>query len=867
MPDTKAERSLILNPDFEQQLDFWSISAGTATFVDDSGDPYSGSYCARGIEGNEGSLGRLYQDVTDLVSAGGEYKISGWIRTQGVAGYGAVVALDYVDNSGVTPADGYVQEIGYVVGTTDWTYYESAVFALPPMPSDASGVWFLFDFNAGKGTAWWDDVSLIEVTPPPLPFNPGFEQRLNGWSTSSGTATYTADQGNPYSGSYCAKGEESDEGSLGRLYQDVTALVSPGKQYRISGWIKTEAVVGYVVIALDYVGETGWSPADGYVKEIGYVTGTTGWTYYESEVFTLPPMPADCVAAWFLFDFNAGKGIAWWDDVQLHEIQPEYVGPTILLLINEAIYTDIEPCLTVFEQDLRNEGYGVLERFVTSETYPPEIKDTIRSLYLQYDLVGAILIGDVKSAYCEIHTGDFSDPQAVKIWISLDAADMYYMDLDGYWEHVGDPDFCEDAPPNVIECHTYPSCETFMNEYIVYLDEDKEWDYSTIEDKEQYKAEIWVSRIMGHNLEIPGKTEAEIINDFLLSDHLYRTGQVSVSAKAYLLNAIDEGFQNMDYSGIFDEVVEIEYATKSDYLTCLEDTSGSELLYLLAHSWPQGHQLYDTSVTASELENKNKTSIFYILNTCSAARWDHYVSSPTDPNYLGGLYAFDTSPNRKNYGLGAIGFTGVGGFNWLEYFSDYLHNNPGSTYGTAYKYWFNKNLMHIFGPNNYVYLGDPTIGPRTSSIVLTAESPVDLLVIAPNGLRVGYDSATSEVVNEISGATYSGSGTEPQVIAIPSPLQGVYIIDSFGTGTGTYTITVESLAADGSIVDSETWTETTSPGELDISSVQLFEDGTLIGQPHGVIPEVPVGTILASAAMIVALVAYVAVPKWRRKPI
>ena len=35
--------------------------------------------------------------------------------------------------------------------------------------------------------------------------------------------------------------------------------------------------------------------------------------------------------------------------------------------------------------------------------------------------------------------------------------------------------------------------------------------------------------------------------------------------------------------------------------------------------------------------------------------------------------------------------------------------------------------------------------------------------------------------------------------------------------------------------------------------------------PLGVIPEVPLGTIIASTAMIIAFVAYVAVPKWRRK--
>jgi len=391
-------------------------------------------------------------------------------------------------------------------------------------------------------------------------------------------------------------------------------------------------------------------------------------------------------------------------------------GPTILVLVNEDIYIDINTKLVLFERDLRNEGYEVLNVTVSSETSPPEIKEIIKSYYLQYDLDGTILVGDIKAAYCEIHTGDFSDPEAIKIWISLDAADMYYMDLDGYWEHVENPDFCEDAPPNVVECHLYPSCETFKNEYMVYLDEDKEWDYGEIENKVQYKAEIWVSRIMAHNLKIPGKTEVQIINDFLDWNHDYRNGNLKVSSKAYMLAAWREDapcpYQCMDYSTIFDKVVMQDNIKKEDFLTYLEDPEGSRLLYLGAHSWPQGHALYDESTTTDELLENNKTSTFYILNACSSCRWDQGISSPTDPNYLGGLYVFDTSPDCENYGLAAIGFTGVGGFNWLEYLTDYLNLNPNSNYGEAYMYWFNKNLMHIFGIWNYVYLGDPTIGPE-----------------------------------------------------------------------------------------------------------------------------------------------------------
>ena len=131
--------------------------------------------------------------------------------------------------------------------------------------------------------------------------NPGFEQQLNGWHISSGSATYTAQSQMVHSGIYSAKGTETSNGSLGRLYQDVTYKAVPGQQYKISGWIKTENVTGNVVIALDYVDSTGWTPVDGYVREIGLVSGTKDWTYYESQPFIVPGMPVDASALWFLY--------------------------------------------------------------------------------------------------------------------------------------------------------------------------------------------------------------------------------------------------------------------------------------------------------------------------------------------------------------------------------------------------------------------------------------------------------------------------------------------------------------------------------------------------------------------------------------
>lgn len=388
----------------------------------------------------------------------------------------------------------------------------------------------------------------------------------------------------------------------------------------------------------------------------------------------------------------------------------------ILLLVNETIYPSIANRLSVFRQDILIDGYDTIISLLSNGLCPYQIKDIIKSYYLENHITGCILIGDVKAAYTEIRTGDSSS-----VWISLDAADMYYMDLDGYWENVTHPDFYAHKPPSETrQVFLYDSCEIFYDEYIVYMNESKKWDYSTIENKAQYEAEIWVSRIMGHNLEIPGKNETEIINEFLLWDHQYRTEHKPIEDRAYLLNAVGSGYndQNMNYTSIFDSIVEKEYLTKDEYVNCLSNPNGSKLFYLTAHSGHNIHCLYDSNLMVNELANLNKTSVFYILNACSSCRWDQ--GAVLNPNYLGGMYVFDKT--ELDYGLGAMGFTGVSGFNWLEFFTDYLNANPCGSYGEAYKYWFNENLMRIFGVWNYVYLGDPMIGPSSPRLVRNVDS-------------------------------------------------------------------------------------------------------------------------------------------------
>ena len=127
--------------------------------------------------------------------------------------------------------------------------------------------------------------------------------------------------------------------------------------------------------------------------------------------------------------------------------------------------------------------------------------------------------------------------------------------------------------------------------------------------------------------------------------------------------------------------------------------------------------------------------------------------------------------------------------------------------------------------------------PVKNSLSIVVGSPVDILTIDPQDRRIGYDSETGTAVNEIPEATYSGLGSQPQIITIPSPIPGGYSIYSFGTGTGNYTIIIESIATNGTIIGTLTLNNTASQGKLDTYSIELKEDYT-------VIPEFSLFTIL-----------------------
>jgi len=167
-PNLVAGPNLLLNPGFEHGLVGWSASQGTAVYTSDSVNR-SGCCSAKGIGTGQRGPGLLYQDVTRRTSPGGQYQVSGWVKIAR-AGGNATLGLDYIDGGQavwLVPKDGRVVEMSLSPVSTQWTFFESSPVTLPPMPTDASALWFFVGLGSGNGTVWFDDVSLVQVTPLP----------------------------------------------------------------------------------------------------------------------------------------------------------------------------------------------------------------------------------------------------------------------------------------------------------------------------------------------------------------------------------------------------------------------------------------------------------------------------------------------------------------------------------------------------------------------------------------------------------------------------------------------------------------------------------------------------------------------------
>jgi hypothetical protein len=160
---------------------------------------------------------------------------------------------------------------------------------------------------------------------------------------------------------------------------------------------------------------------------------------------------------------------------------------------------------------------------------------------------------------------------------------------------------------------------------------------------------------------------------------------------------------------------------------------------------------------------------------------DELTLSIYDPNHSGTTCYITLSKDQNgNFALKRTGAPG-------DLVAEYGLTNIGTGERTAVDW----NLLsaHV---NELVQLVWELVPKAGESFLGTkVECPVNMLIRASNGSRVGYDWTTGQIVNELDGVFYSGNATEPQVIMIPDPDNGSYSIMLSGTSKGNYALTVE----------------------------------------------------------------------------
>ena len=77
-------------------------------------------------------------------------------------------------------------------------------------------------------------------------------------------------------------------------------------------------------------------------------------------------------------------------------------------------------------------------------------------------------------------------------------------------------------------------------------------------------------------------------------------------------------------------------------------------------------------------------------------------------------------------------------------------------------------------------------------IVIRIDSPIDALLTAMDGRRIGIDPVTHQPVNDFGDDGYVGDPGEPRFIAVRHVAPGAFRVDSVGTGDGTFAFHVYS---------------------------------------------------------------------------
>lgn len=345
---------------------------------------------------------------------------------------------------------------------------------------------------------------------------------------------------------------------------------------------------------------------------------------------------------------------------------------TVLIIVNSDIRAGIQVSLNQYVTDLQEiEGYAVIVNDINAGS-PNELKTHILN---QYDflsssnpLVGCVLIGDLPVPW-------FGVTEKYPL-------DSFYMDLHGDWG-IDDHGEILSIPDQIIP-------------------------------------EIWIGRLTAGPL---SGNEIDLLNNYFIKNHEYRTGQLNVMDRAMAYvdeDWIPKGDYGLNHAYEDVSVVnDVATTDAADYKNKLADNY--ELLQVAVHSSAYAHNFKNNyawagSVTNSDILNINPQPVFYCFDACKSARY-------TENNYIGGCYIFS-----YGHGLAVIGETqnahSMDGPS--EFYSLF---GEGLSFGESFIKWLNYGGRANYHKDRTI-LGDPTLKRQSEYISARPAAPSGLRIVS-----------------------------------------------------------------------------------------------------------------------------------------
>jgi hypothetical protein len=343
--------------------------------------------------------------------------------------------------------------------------------------------------------------------------------------------------------------------------------------------------------------------------------------------------------------------------------KPKTTDSLVAVIVNSDLYPRIQSSLDQYVNDLVQEGYTVEVDLWTGGNYQ-DLRDSLKYRWEQSGLMGAVLVGDLPVAWCELF-----------VWGAEEfPIDYYFMELDGTWSDSDNDGLLEGLSAGSGDLGP----------------------------------EIWVGRLAPSSL-VWGN-QAQLLENYFAKNHNYRIGNLSLPHKA--LSFVDDDwdyFYDCDLSYAYDDVTvinDVNQTIATNYKQRLLENY--EWIHLCAHSSCWAHTFLINysewgggSVYNYEIHALRPHALFYNLFACSNTRF-------METNNLGNWYIF-----VDNYGLAAIGSAKTGSM--LDFASFYIPLGQGKNIGDAFKEWFEVQAQGGFSSDERGWffgnnvLGDPTL--------------------------------------------------------------------------------------------------------------------------------------------------------------